>query len=116
MTSISVGTAAATAVLNYDLMSSGAGSRHKTARHNRWITAFGLTGSTAVGDAAVDLYVGSKNYGTFINTTAGAAKFPTSNADMKPLRIPVPAGDPISLVVTDAPATEVLAFTLDLAP
>jgi len=109
-------TAAATAVLGYDLMNGGNASRHKTAGRPRLITAFGVAGSAVAQDASVDLYVGTTNKGTFFNTTGGAAKLPTANADMTPLRIPVPPGEPISLIVSDAAATEILAVKMDLLP
>jgi len=109
-------TAAATAVLGYDLMQGGNASRHKTAAHPRVITGIGVAGSAVAQDAAVDLYVGTVNIGTFPNTTGGAAKLPTANADMMGLRVPVPPGAPIGLIVSDAPATEILAVTLSLIP
>jgi len=116
MTQITILTAAATAVLGYDLLSSGAGARHKTSSGNRWLTAIGVAGSAVAQDFSADLYVGTRNCGTFFNTTGGAGKVPTANADMKPLRIPIPAGAPVSLVVSDAAATEIVAVTLDFAP
>lgn len=108
-------TAAATAVLGYDIMAGKDAGRHKTSNRNRVITAIGCAGSAAAGDASVDLYVGIENCGTFFNSTGGASKIPSSNADMRPLRVFVPAGAPISLVVSDAPATEILAVTLEYA-
>jgi len=116
MTSFTQLTAAATAVVGFDIMAGNNAARHKTASRPRLITAIGVAGSAAAGDAAVDLYVGTVNCGTFYNTTGGAAKIPTSNADMKSLRIPVPPGAPISLVVSDAAATEILAVSLEYAP
>lgn len=116
MVQFTQGTAAATAVLGYDIMSGGNASRHKTAAYPRKIFGLGVAGSAAAGDSAVDLYVGTVNVGTFPNTTGGASKIPTANVDMQPLNIPVPPGAPISLIVSDAALTEILNVTLVLAP
>jgi len=96
-----------------DLFSS---SRQRTAGYNRVITAIGLVGSANPSDAAVDLFIGSRFAGRFFNTTGGANKVPTANADMKPIRVPVPAGEPIALLIADAGATNVLAATVDIYP
>jgi len=104
--------AAATAI-GSDLFSN---SRQSVAGYPRVITAIGLVGSAAIGDAAVDLFIGSSWAGKFFNTTAGASKIPVSDTDMKPIRVPVPPGMPIKLLIADAGATNVLAATLDINP
>lgn len=100
---------AATAVLGYDLLTgrpditSGAS--------NRVIRSLGLTGSAAAGDASVDVKVGNRTVATLFNSNTG---FPRNDADKFPTAYMVPAGSPLSVIVTDAPATNPLNLLIDV--
>jgi len=107
LTTVSV--AAATAALGYDLLS----NRPDVAvsGRNRTLRAIGLTGSAAAGDAGVDLKVGDRTVASLFNSATG---FPTADSAMFKTSFFVPAGTPISAVVTDAPATNPLNLLVDL--
>lgn len=104
-----VSVAAATAVLNYDLLSGRPDIAVSGA--NRVIRALGLTGSAAAGDASVDVKVGNVTVATLYNTATG---FPTADASRFVTSFFVPAGTPISVIVTDAPATNALNLLIDV--
>jgi len=104
-----VSVAAATAVVGYDLLTNRPDISVSSVA--RTLRAVGLTGSAAAGDAAVDIKVSSRTVATLFNSalgfpTADAAKFETSYA--------VPAGAPVSVIVTDAPATNPLNLLVDV--
>lgn len=90
--------AAATAVLGYDLTF---GQIWAVQGNDRVLTGFAMTGSAAAGDTKIDLYVDQQKVLEAFNTTTG---YPTKdhyyNVDAY-----VPAGSKISVIVTDAPAT-----------
>lgn len=104
-----VSVAAATAVLGYDLLTnrpditSGAGQRV--------LRALGLTGSAAIGDSSVDVKVGNRVVATLFNN---AVDFPTNDAGKFATAYLIPIGSPISVVVTDAPATNPLNLLIDV--
>jgi len=71
MGSGSVAPAAATAVLDYDLLTGAEGPRF--ARMNgvdRIITGIGLAGSAAAGDCGIRLYIEDQYYGNFLRFCA----------------------------------------------
>lgn len=104
-----VSVAAATAVLGYDL----AGDQTwRVSGNNRRLRAMGLAGSAAALDAKVGVFIGNTRIGELYNTSTGAV---ARNTDMFEGGQNVPAGTPISVIVEDAPVTNPLNFTVDLA-
>jgi len=107
LTIISV--AAATAVLGYDLLTNrpdiANGSRPRVLR------AIALTGSTAAGDTVADIKVGNRTVATLYNTATG---FPTNDASKFPTAYSVPPGSPVSVIITDAPATNAINLLIDV--
>jgi len=104
-----VSVAAATAVLGYDLLTNRADIQQSTS--NRVLRAIGLTGSGAAGDTVVDFKVGNRTVATLYNTATG---FPTNDASKFPTSYSVPAGAPVSVIVTDAPVTNALNLLIDV--
>lgn len=101
--------AAATAVVGYDLLT----NRPDIASGGvqRVIRALGLTGSAAAGDTAVDIKVGNRTVATLYNNATG---FPTADAGQFKTAYGVPAGSPVSAIVTDAPATNPINLLVDV--
>jgi hypothetical protein len=101
--------AAATAVVDYDMLTGGEGPRFSRMNGvDRVITSIGLCGSAAAGDAGIRLYVEDTYYGNFYNITTG---YPTKD-HFVPVTIPVPAGQQIRAVVFDAAGTNPLNLVL----
>jgi len=86
-----------TAVIGYDLLSNKPEARVGQARK---ITSIGLTGGTAAGDCAVEIWVDNTKIGTYYNTRAGDAC--SVNDDMKPAATYVKSGALIQAKVIDA--------------
>lgn len=104
-----ISVAAATAVLAYDLLT-GRPDIAMSSR-NRVLRAVGLTGSAAAGDTGVDIKVGNRVVASLFNSATG---FPTNDAAKFPTSFAVPAGEPLSAVVTDAPATSAINLLVDV--
>jgi len=104
-----IGTAAATAVLGYNLLQNRPDVQ--SAGRSRTLRGFALTGSAVIGDCSVDVKVGDRVVGTFYNS---GLLTPQSNRDVMIMSVHVPAGVPVSVIVADAPATSVLYAMLDL--
>jgi len=104
-----ISVAAAVAVVGYDLLTNRPDISNSAGQ--RVIRAIGLTGSAAAGDSAVDFKVGNRTVATFFNTATG---FPTNDASKFPTAYNVPPGSPVSVVVTDAPATNALNLLIDV--
>lgn len=104
-----VSVAAATAVLGYDLLTSRPDIA--VSGRNRVLRAIGLTGSGAAGDSAVDFKVGNRIVASLFNTATG---FPSADAGKFPTSYAIPAGEPLSVVVTDAPVTSAINVLLDV--
>jgi len=104
-----VSVAAATAVLGYNLLTNRPDLQ--TSGRVRRIRAIGLTGSAAAGDSSVDIKVGATIVATLFNSNTG---FPTNDADKFETQYHVPAGAPLSIIVTDAPATNPLNVLIDV--
>jgi len=100
---------AAVAVLGYDLLTNRPDIQ--TSGSPRTLRAIGLTGSAAAGDSRVDFKVGNRVVATMFNTALG---FPTADSGLFPTSFHVPAGSAISVIVTDAPATNPLNALLDV--
>jgi len=101
--------AAATAVVGYDLLTNRPDIQNSAS--NRVLRAIGLTGSAAAGDTVVDFKVGNRTVATLYNTATG---FPTNDASKFPTSYSVPAGSPVSIIVTDAPATNPINVLVDV--
>lgn len=104
-----IGTAAATAVLGYNLLQNRPDVQ--SAGRTRTLRGFALTGSAVIGDCSVDVKVGDRVVGTFFNS---ALLTPQANRDVMPMSVHVPAGVPVSVIVADAPATSILYAMLDV--
>jgi hypothetical protein len=100
--------AAATAVVGYDLLVGLPWSRSPA---NRIITGIGYTGSAAIGDSAVDVFVDEVRIGTFYNTRLGMGN--KDDIFPQPGNF-VPAGALVRVIVTDAPATNPVFLMLDM--
>jgi len=109
MANTTIGTAAATAVLGYNLLQNRPDVQ--SAGRNRTLRGVALTGSAVIGDCAVDIKVADRVVGTFYNS---ALLTPQANRDVMPMSVHVPAGSPVSVIVTDAPATSILYVMLDI--
>ena len=102
MPNIEFSVAAATAIVDYNLMDANPSTvRAKRAPYPRIIRGLALKGSAAAGDTIADVYIDSIFSGRFFNSGTG---FPNMD-DLKPVGQRVPAGAEISLPVTDASAT-----------
>lgn len=104
-----ISVAAAVAVVGYDLLTNRPDIQNSGA--NRVLRAVALTGSAAAGDSVVDFKVGNRVVATLYNTATG---FPTADASKFPTSYMVPAGSPLSVIVTDAPATNPLNLLVDI--
>jgi len=93
-----VSVAAATAALGYDLTT---GQVWAVQGADRALTGFAICGSAAGGDTKVALYVDQVLVGEFLNTTTG---YPTKD-HFYDIDAFVPSGSKISIIVTDAAAT-----------
>ncbi len=100
--------AAASAVVGVDLLSS---ETYRIANYPRMIHAIGLTGSTAAGDTAVELFVGNLRIGEFFNSSTGA---PQALRDMFNVNAMVGAGEVLVCSVSDAPASNPIFLTLEI--
>lgn len=92
-------TAAATAVVGYDL---AVGQIWQQASEDRALTGFALKGSAAAGDTKVSLYIDTVKIGEFYNTGTG---FPNRDDTVLLDGNYCPAGSQIHIYVDDAPAT-----------
>ncbi|GAI11460.1 unnamed protein product [marine sediment metagenome] len=95
-----VSVAAATAVVGYDLF------RDQTWRVSskmRRLRGLAMAGSTAALDTSADLFIDQYHVGKFYNLAAGAPLMDQHNIPLKGNL--VPPGATISLIISDAPAT-----------
>jgi len=109
MATTTIGTPAATAALGYNLLQNRPDVQ--SSGRNRTLRGIALTGSAVIGDCSVDVKVGDRVVGTFFNS---GLLTPQANRDVMPLSVHVPTGVPVSVIVTDAPATSILYVMLDL--
>jgi len=103
-----VSVAAASAVLDYDLLRD---QTFKTSQRARRIVAVGLAGSAAALDTKCKLMVGNLEVGVIYNAATGA---PTRD-HMFRIGAYVPPGAEVYLIVTDAPATNPINASIDFA-
>jgi len=109
MANTTIGTPAATAILGYNLLQNRPDVQSSS--RNRTLRGIAVTGSAVIGDCSVDVKVADRVVGTFYNS---ALLTPQTNRDVMPMSVFVPAGSPVSIIVTDAPATSILYVMLDL--
>lgn len=100
--------AAAVAVLGHDLASD---QTWKTSGQDRIINAVGMAGSAAALDTKVDVMVGEVKVAELYNSSLGAVQ---KDTDMFRGGAFVLGGTPISILVTDAPATNPINVAVDL--
>jgi len=106
---ISTSTAAATAVIGFDLIGD---SPLRQSLRNRTVSRVGLSGSAAAGDTLCRVMAGSVEIGTIYNNATGAVQ-----ADSGLLRVnwAVPSSQNLSVVVVDIPATNPIFLTMELS-
>lgn len=104
-----VATAAAVAVLGYNLLQNRPDIQ--TAGRNRTLRGFAFTGSAVIGDCSVEIKVGERVVGTFFNS---ALLTPQADRDVQKMSVHCPIGSPVSVIVKDAPATSPVYVMLDL--
>jgi len=92
--------AAATAVVNYDLIGD---EINRMAPQARTLEGLALTGSTDAGDCVVEIMVGNKSVGKFENTSTGLAV--DMSKDFKKVDEFIPANAQIQAFVRDAANT-----------
>lgn len=100
-------TAAATAVVGYDLMT---GQLHQQSPGRRALQGISLTGSAAIGDTLIDVYIDTTKVCSGLpNTRTGAG----NRDDMMDLpNLYIPPGAMIHAIVIDAPASNPVFLTL----
>lgn len=99
--------AAATAVAGYDLLSGIPYAR--TSGSDRVLTEAGVAGSAAALDSKVGIFVGGVKIGQLFNAATGHVL----NEHMSDFgEAGIPAGEALSLLVEDAPATNPLNFRI----
>lgn len=104
-----ISVAAATAVVGYDLLTNRPDIAN--APNRRTLRALALVGSAAAGDTVCEVKVGARVVATLYNTATG---FPTNDASKFDTQYVVPGGSPVSVIVTDAPATNALNLLIDV--
>ena len=106
MSNIRVSVAAATAVVDYDLLQD---QRLQTVAYNRTLHTLKLTGSAAAGDTLIDLFVGEDYLGRYANT----ALLEGNRDDEQGLpNVAVYAGEQVHAVVIDAPTTNPIILNI----
>lgn len=100
MPTYTVSVAAATAVLNADLL---ADTIYKRSPYARTLNSVAMTGSAAAGDTAVDLFIDEVRVASIVNSATG---FPQQDAATIFVgSLGIPAGAAITATVTDAAAS-----------
>lgn len=102
-----VSVAAATAVLGYDLTTN---TTWRTSSRPRRLKALGMAGSAVILDTKADVFIGSEKVGELFNSSLLAVN---RNTDMFSSGKLVPAGEALSVLIVDAPATSALQLTID---
>ena len=102
------GTAAATAVVGYDLATNQTWARSP---RNRVLSGIALTGSAVVGDSEIEVFIDEVRVGNFFNS-----KLLIPNIDdlFALDNLGVPAGAQVRGIVRDAPTTSVIYFAPNL--
>ena len=109
MTNIRVAVAAATAVVDFDLMED---QRLQSVSYTRTLTGLKLTGSAVIGDTIVDLFIGEDYLGRYANTSLTEG----NRDDIQPLpNVMVYASEQIHVVVVDAPTSHPVVVNINYA-
>jgi len=109
MPNYTVGVAAATAVVGYNLTQNERWARSPV---HRRLMGIGLTGSAVIGDTECDVFINEVRVAGLFNS---ALLTPQVDRDIIPVAsLLVPAGAELQVVVTDAPATSILYFMASL--
>jgi hypothetical protein len=103
-----VSTAAATAVVGYDLLQNSPFRQNSSVA--RTIHGVGYTGSAVVGDTKVQVRVGATTVANIYNSKL----LTPDREDIFSLGVIVPAGTVVSAVIEDAPATNATFFAMDI--
>ena len=93
------GVAAATAVLGYDLLKD---AYFNQLTENRVLRGIAVSGSTAIGDCEIELFIDQVKVGNYFNTKL---LLPNEDDIVKLEALGVPGGARIHAYVVDAPAT-----------
>lgn len=107
MPSGEVSVAAATAIVGYDLF---VDVWFQIMAEDRTLVGIGLAGSTAALDTEVELFIGVRKVGNYMNKAAGAVLMDAHRVD---LDAEVESGEMLHLYVTDAPATNPINVQLE---
>ena len=108
MPNYTVSVAAATAILNADLLT---GERFKRTPQNRTLEGVALRGSAAAGDTEIEMFIDEVRIGSFFNN---ATAFP-NNDDLLPLEsLFIPGGAELQAIVIDAATTNPVNLMLSL--
>jgi len=102
--------AAATAIIGFDLFTGQVWSRTPQPRA---ISSFGLAGSAALGDTEVDIMLGELRIGNFFNSRTGVTS-PNFDDVMQLGGLFIPGGSLLRCIVRDAPATNPIAYLINL--
>jgi len=106
MAMIQVSVAAATAVVNYDLLRD---TTFRVSNSTRNIVAIGMTGSAAALDTEVSLLVGNTEVARIFNSATGAP----NRDSMFRVAARVPANQEVTARVVDAPTTNPINLAVD---
>jgi len=101
-----VSIAAATAVLDFNLL---ANNQHRQSNRTRRLRSVALRGSAAAGDTKVSISVNQTEIASIYNSGTG---FPNRD-DLKGVGESIPPQSEISAVITDAPATNPINLMLE---
>lgn len=107
MPTAEVSIAAATAVVGYDIFQD---EWFQIMQEDRTLIGIGLAGSAAALDTEVELFVGTRKVGNYLNKATGAVLM---DAHRVALDVDVDGGEMLHLYVTDAPATNPLNVSLE---
>lgn len=105
-----VAVAAATAVIDYDILQGNEDLRRRS--YPRTIMGIAVCGSAAAGDTEFELKVNGQKYGRFRNITTG---WPT-NDHRKFMRVYVPANALVEAEITDAATTNAINVEVEAIP
>jgi len=107
MALIQTSTAAATAVVDYNLL-----SNHPARQSNRprTLAYAGVKGSAAALDTLVRILIGTRRLADLYNTGTGMA----NRDDMFQINATVAANEEISAIIVDAPSTNPINLVLDV--
>jgi len=107
MANVRISVAAATAVVDYDLMQD---QRLQSVAYNRRLHTMKVTGSAAVSDTLIDLFIGEDYVGRYANTATGEGN---SDDEQALQGVACYAGGQIHEVVIDAPTTHPIILNIN---